>query len=115
MKKIFATLLACLLILTVFTGCGAKVYPMGEAMEVQEFKFKDEDHKCDYCSQTPVANFREKGEKDEENTAHICEECASKFMFCNKKSAYYYKNGLGTVVFVCKDCYKEAKDSGILK
>lgn len=116
MKRLFVTLLACLMIMTVFTGCGNKVYPMGDAMEVQEFKFKDDDHKCDYCSQSPVAAFREKGtDKEDENTAYICEDCASKCIFCNKKSAYYYKNGLGTVAFVCKDCYKESKDAGILK
>ena len=88
---------------------------MGDAMQVQEFKFTDEEHKCDYCEGSPVAAFREKGDKDEENTAYICEKCASECALCGKKSAYYYKNGLGTVVFVCKDCYKDAKRNGILK
>ncbi|MBQ9517470.1 MAG: hypothetical protein IJR60_05285 [Eubacterium sp.] len=116
MKRLFVALLACLMIMAVFTGCGAKVYPMGGAMPVQEFKFTDEEHKCDYCGKNPVAAFREKGsKKDDENTAYVCETCASKCMLCGKKATYYYKNGLGSVVFVCDKCYKDAKKGGILK
>lgn len=115
MKRIFTALLACLMIMTVFTACGAKTYPMGEVMEVKTFKYTDDEHKCDYCGKKPVAAFHDRSDKDKNNTAFVCENCATKCMFCGKESKYYYKNGLNGVVFVCEKCYKDAKKNGILK
>ena len=42
--------------------------------------------------------------------AYVCKECSKECMICHKKATKHYENLIGTIVFVCDDCYKEVTD-----
>jgi len=114
-KKSLVFLLAVLLVATAFSGCSrVKVYPMGKAAEVKEFRFSDEENKCDYCEKSPVCVFHNPNDPEGKNNAYICEDCASKCAFCGKTPKYYYQNGTSAVIFVCEECYNDAVKNELL-
>ena len=59
---------------------------------------------CDYCSRIPSVAY-----KTQDGTyAHVCRECSKYCMLCGRnKATESYENYFGTIVFACKDCYKE--------
>ncbi len=83
-------------------------YLMGTKRRVKRFNFDNYEENCDWCSGTPTCTFYNPDAYENEQYAYICEDCASKCYFCNATPKYYYQNIIGSVVFVCEDCYDES-------
>lgn len=61
---------------------------------------------CDWCGNTPTLSYK----LQEGGYAHICKRCRSSCMLCGAPSTRHYENLLGTMVFVCDDCYEEVSE-----
>ena len=59
---------------------------------------------CDHCNRRPSVAF----ETSDGSKAYVCLECMKTCMLCDRKRAtHHYENMLGTIIFVCDDCYKD--------
>lgn len=61
---------------------------------------------CDWCGATPTLSYK----LQEGGYAHICKSCRSSCMLCGEPADRHYENLLGTMVFVCDDCYQELSE-----
>lgn len=84
--KHFAALLVGAAIITIcFSACGSL-------------------NPCEKCGGTPTKGYKNTstGEKD-----YYCEKCTSECMWCqDRKATKHYTNALGTIMFVCDECYE---------
>lgn len=62
---------------------------------------------CESCQDTPTKGYTNKysGEKE-----YYCADCSSECAFCSEKATEHYTSSLGSIVFVCKECYQEILD-----
>lgn len=61
---------------------------------------------CDWCGDRPSVAY-----KTSQGRAYVCRDCSKDCAFCNKRATKHYENMLGTVVFVCSDCYKDVTEN----
>jgi len=59
---------------------------------------------CRACRDTSTKGYKNEytGEKE-----YYCDDCASDCEFCADEATEYYTSGLGSIVFVCDDCYEK--------
>ncbi len=62
---------------------------------------------CDKCESTPAKAYTNKSTGKKE---YYCSDCSSKCDTCQKTATKHYTSGLGVIVFVCDDCYKEIEN-----
>lgn len=84
LRKIMAVLMLSASLLGVLSGCSLKP--------------------CEECGDTPTKAFLNKYYDEKE---YYCKRHYSRCAFCSEKATEYYTSGLGTIVFVCKDCYQD--------
>ncbi len=62
---------------------------------------------CESCGDTPTKGYKNdySGEKE-----YYCSDCSSDCAFCSNKAKHHYTSGLGIIIFVCDDCYKEIQE-----
>ena len=59
---------------------------------------------CDHCNRRPSVAF----DTSDGSKAYVCLECMKTCMHCGRRRpTHHYENMLGTIIFVCDDCYKE--------
>ncbi len=64
---------------------------------------------CEKCDGTPTKGYKNAstGEKD-----YYCAKCSSECMWCqDKKATKHYTNAIGTIMFVCDECYEDLHPS----
>lgn len=59
---------------------------------------------CARCGRTPTKGFTNQMTNEKE---YYCNECSSRCDLCSKKATKNYTSALGTIVFVCDDCYRQ--------
>ncbi len=59
---------------------------------------------CEECGDKPTKAFLNKYYDEKE---YYCKRHYSVCDFCSEKATEHYTSGLGTIVFVCKDCYRD--------
>lgn len=62
---------------------------------------------CKSCGKTPTKAYTNEYSGDKE---YYCSDCSSECAFCSDEASEYYTSGLGSIVFVCDDCYQEIMD-----
>lgn len=85
MKKVVSLLMAWVLCCGLLSACGAS-------------------EPCKSCGSTPTKGYKNEYSKEVE---YYCANCSSDCAFCSGTATTHYTSALGTIVFVCKDCYKQ--------
>lgn len=62
---------------------------------------------CDSCGKTPTKGYTNNYSGNKE---YYCSDCSSDCAFCSNKATKHYTSGLGMIIFVCDDCYKEIQE-----
>lgn len=58
---------------------------------------------CDWCGESPSVAY----ELSDGSEAYVCRECSEYCMLCgDEKATQHYENLIGTMMFVCDDCYE---------
>lgn len=86
LRKIMVVLMLTAGLLGVLSGCSLKP--------------------CEECGSKPTKGFLNKYYDEKE---YYCKRHYSVCDFCSEKATEYYTSGLGTIVFVCKDCYDDIR------
>lgn len=84
LKRIIVMILAATTLITV-SACGSSV-------------------PCELCDATPTKGYKVKGSNEKH---YVCSECSSECFWCSDRASKHYMSGLGVIIFVCNDCYKE--------
>lgn len=62
---------------------------------------------CERCGNTPTKGYTNQMTNEKE---YYCSECSSRCDLCSKKATKNYTSALGTIVFVCDDCYRAIQE-----